>query len=793
MCNSGGSRRWLVTAGACALGLLCPPATSVTQAQISTGKGSGTIEGRVFGPDGLGVPGVTVRLDGQGISAVRTTLSQGEEGEFRFDGLTEPGTYTLAAGGADLYQPARLRVTLTRPGRMRVDIRLSLGFSEAVTVTDAREGHFKKETAATVDTLNRDTIDRIKPTHPGQVLSQVPGVWVNTTSGEGHQTAIRQPLTTSPVYLYLEDGVPTRSTGFFNHNALYEMNLPAAEGIEVTKGPGSALYGSDAIGGVVNVITRSALGPPAVGLDAELGGHGWRRVTAGGSSRSGLNGVRGDLNLTHSAGWRDGTAYDRQSATVRWDRVSAQGSAWKTLLAFSHIDQQTAGSSLLQEDDFLANPTRNLTPISFRDVQAVRISTDYQRVTRQASLSVIPYFRYDTMDLLANWTLNFDPTVSRTSNTSYGMLAKLRRSSPRWRSDIVVGLDFDLSPGGRLESQIAPRTVQTPNGKRIFRSYTDGPVIYDYDVTYVGIAPYAQVGFSPTDRIRMNLGLRLDTAQYAYDDHLGTPPAPRHLRPADTTRRYAHLSPKAGLTYQLSDDVNAFASYRHAFRTPSEGQLFRQGPALNTVDLEPVKADNLEVGVRARVSKAISFEASAYRMIKKDDVLSFRDPFDGLTEVVNAGETLHRGVELGMTLTPASWIRAEVTFSRARHTYEEWIVDPLAGIDYSGKEMEAAPDNIGGLHVVFTPGPRVSVSAEATHIGSYWMDASNTQAYGGHALVNLRGQIALTRRIALFARVLNLADRLYAESSSYTIQRGRELAPGMPRTAYIGLTVEWKR
>jgi outer membrane receptor protein involved in Fe transport len=87
---------------------------------------------------------------------------------------------------------------------------------------------------------------------------------VNVTGGEGHQTAIRQPLTTSPVYLYLEDGIPTRSTGFFNHNGLYEVNLPMAGGIEINKGPGSALYGSDAIGGVVNVLTRK---PPPSGVE----------------------------------------------------------------------------------------------------------------------------------------------------------------------------------------------------------------------------------------------------------------------------------------------------------------------------------------------------------------------------------------------------------------------------------------------------------------------------------------------------------------------------------------------
>jgi outer membrane cobalamin receptor len=121
---------------------------------------------------------------------------------------------------------------------------------DEVTVTGTREGQLLSETPASVKVISGATLRQDKPSHPSQVLGQSPGVWVNVTGGEGHMTAIRQPLTTNPVYLYLEDGIPTRSTGFFNHNALYEINVPHAGGIEVTRGPGTALYGSDAIGGV---------------------------------------------------------------------------------------------------------------------------------------------------------------------------------------------------------------------------------------------------------------------------------------------------------------------------------------------------------------------------------------------------------------------------------------------------------------------------------------------------------------------------------------------------------------
>src|SRR5205085_10393336 len=101
---------------------------------------------------------------------------------------------------------------------------------------------------------------------------------------------------TKPTYLYLEDGIPTRATGFFNHNALYEVNIPQSGGVEVLKGPGTALYGSDAIGGVVNVLTRPAPPSPSVEISTDAGGYGYGRALLTGGFTRGRDGVRVDAN-----------------------------------------------------------------------------------------------------------------------------------------------------------------------------------------------------------------------------------------------------------------------------------------------------------------------------------------------------------------------------------------------------------------------------------------------------------------------------------------------------------------
>ncbi|MGE3191285.1 MAG: TonB-dependent receptor, partial [Vicinamibacterales bacterium] len=427
----------------CAVAVLCLAAAHPALAQST-----GVIDGRVVTPDGLALPGAVVTARSRsGPAAPETVTDAG--GHFRLEGLA-PATWVVTATTGDGLGEGRASVTVGGGAVATVTVNVQLGFSERVTVTDTRSARLKSETAATVGSVTHDTLAAIRPTHPSEVMGLVPGVWVNITGGEGHQTAIRQPLTTNPVYLYLEDGVPTRSTGFFNHNALYEINVPAAEGIEVTKGPGSALYGSDAIGGVINVLTRSSLGTPGTEVSVEGGQDGWRRAMAGGNWTSGQDGVRGTVNLTHSDGWRDATGYDRQGGTLRYDRARP-GSLAKVLFSVNNIDQQTAGSSSLSEVDYLADPSVNLTPISLRKVQAYRLSLDYRRMHGDSQVSLVPYFRYDTMDLLANWSLTYDPTTYTTSNTSWGLLAKVERALPRWRASVIAGVDVDLSPGSHVE------------------------------------------------------------------------------------------------------------------------------------------------------------------------------------------------------------------------------------------------------------------------------------------------------------------------------------------------------
>ncbi|MEO5331650.1 MAG: TonB-dependent receptor [Magnetococcus sp. YQC-5] len=683
-------------------------------------------------------------------------------------------------------------------------------FLPEVTVTGTREGARVSETPATVDVIKEQVIRDMHPTHPTEIMGKVPGVWINKAGGEGHMTMIRQPLTTSPVYLYLEDGIATRSTGFFNHNALYEINLPMSGGIEVNKGPGSALYGSDAIGGVVNSLTRKPPTKMEVEGSGELGSFGWQRLLLTGGNRFGDHGVRGDLNLTHTDGWIDKTAFDRQSATFRWDRAIGDSAFLKTIATFSNIDQESSGSSNITKDDLRNQPRRNYSPITFRKVQALRLSTAYERENENSLLSITPYFRHNNMDIMPSWSMTYDQTVYDTFNDSYGLMLKYRQDFQPWRTRLILGLDMDHSPGGREENSITTTVAPGTTGdSKVYNAYSMGARIYEYDVTYQGVSPYLHGEFSPMERLRITAGLRYDSINYNYDNKMSNAPltvattigTKVYGHVDDTTIRYGHFSPKLGATYAFTDSLSGFVSYNHAFRAPSEGQLFRpsssttpakaQSAAQAALNLKPVKVESYEVGLRKKDGKGLDYEISLYHMTKKDDILSYLDPVDAVSKVTNAGQTIHKGVEVGLGVGVAEDWHLDTALSYAKHTYDYWRES--ATKIYDGKEMALAPRVIGSTSVRYAPdhGQKGKGELEWVTLGSYWLDPANTKQYSGHDLFNIRGSYPIKQDLELFGSVTNLFDKRYAETGALSFGGNELYAPGMPRMAFMGLQVKW--
>ncbi len=687
-----------------------------------------------------------------------------------------------------------------------------------LVITATREPELLKETPASIGLIKTDAIRLTAPAHPQQILSQVPGVAISVTNGEGHQTAIRQPFSTSPLYLFLEDGIGVRPTGFFNHNALYELNIPMAGGIEVTRGPGSALYGSDAIGGIVNVLTRASGPVPEGSVSSEVGSYGWLRglgSISSGETRFGS--FHGDLNITHTDGWRDATGYDRQSGNVRWDWRLDEETKLKTIVGYTNIDQQTGANSALPWDLYRNTPKTNLFAPAFREVRALRISSEFERKFGDGAIALTPYFRENAMKLNGSYNFSSDPRIEKTESQSYGLLAKWRQDFPDFkRARVILGIDLETSPGTRTED--ATNLTSTGTGAyKNYSSYSLGSRIYDYSVRFQSVSPYLHTEISPLEKLRLTAGARYDSLGYEFENHLpsgasSNGPTTKYGQSNSTDKQFQRLSPKIGATYELAKDFSAYTSYNQGFRVPSESQLFRGGRATTAVIaqsraadallLKPIKADQFELGFRGKQT-GVEFSLAAYELRKRDDLVSQKDPVTNASIVQNAGKTQSRGVELSLGREVVRTVKLETALSYAKHEYKQWSgKDSTSGkaFNYAGNEMATAPRFIGNTRLTWTPLDSFNAQLEWTRIGSYFLQDSNlgtiegtdkgVSKYAGYDLFNFRTSYDLCKNATVFGRVMNIADRRYADSASVSSDTA-VYAPGLPRTFYAGLEVKW--
>ena len=664
---------------------------------------------------------------------------------------------------------------------------------EEIVVTTTREAKGLNEITESIGILSEEEISFVSPSHPAEALNRIAGVHINNLGGEGHMASIRQPISTAGVYLFLEDGLPSRPTGFFNHNGLYEINIPQSSRLEVIKGPGSALYGSDAIGGVINVITKPAPLGSEVELNLEGGSNGWQRglLTLGGGDAR-LAG-RLDVNVTDSDGFRDATAYTRESFTGRIDSQFNDRLQIKFIGAYSTIDQ--SGASGLEWDDFRNDPERNEfhDDIGFRQVEALRVSAELAyEISDSQLLTVTPFYRDNTMTMMPSWMVTYDPNIRDYDFKSYGALLKYRHRLLDDALEIIIGTDLDSTPSEYLEEQIAVTQVDG-----IYTDYLrTGTPNYRFDADQRSVSPYIHSELKLGEHWRINAGVRHDIFKVDYDNRLVDAPFDfAHRRPDDMSIEFENTSPKFGVIYQYSDSHHAYMNHRYAFRAPTVGALFRPGSSRNTTELDPVTSVSSEIGFRGQFANRLQYEVAIYDMTTENDIVSVIDDRSRIT--TNAGETRHRGIELGLDLALSEEWQLGTSLTRTRQTYEDFNYVFFSRacfcnqeINFAGKDVARAPEFLGNVRLAYTPqmlqGFRGELEWES--VGDYYTDQTNTQTYEGHDLINLRLAYQYSEDISFYARGANLTDERY---STYTSNQVNDpdisYRPGMPRSWFVGM------
>jgi iron complex outermembrane receptor protein len=666
---------------------------------------------------------------------------------------------------------------------------------QGVVVSASREQEKRTEAPIAIGQVSAQLLADTKATAPYQLLNKVAGVYMVNLGNEQHMMAIRQPISTNAVYLYLEDGLPIRPIGIFNHNALYEINQAGVRSVEVVKGPASSLYGSNAIGGAVNFLTQRPTPLPTAGLSVQGDNFGYRRVDASASGTVGKLGLyAGGYAARQRNSWQDYTDFDKESWTLRADYAFSAKTRLVGTGTYNYLNTQTPGT--LDSLRFYSRSYASNNRFTNRVVTAVRSSLrlEHDWSPRQQT-ALTGFYRYNSTGQLPSYFISdvrangvyksSNGQVNNQSFNSYGALVQHRADLGLLNSRLIVGGYFDYSPSTYYARYL---DIQKDVATNFYTGYTDtGRYLDDYRTNLYNAAAYAQVEVQATEALRVVGGLRYDRVQYKFTNNLN---GSQTTKKAALDNVYNIVAPKLGLTYALGPAQGVYANFSTGFQPPETGSLFS---SRQTIELKQANFANYEVGGwLALLDRKLYLDLSLYQMEGRNEIVSILQP-DNSTQSENVGATRHRGIEYTLTYAPISEVNFRLSGTNARHTYLEYS-EVVAGRnrDYTGNRMVGAPNWLANAEVFYKPRfvPGARLGLEYQRVGAYYTNTANTRTYAGYNLLNLRlgyrlPQAAL-RGLDVWANVVNLSNELYATNAT-TNQYGTTYVAAAPRTFTLGV------
>ncbi|WP_338506202.1 TonB-dependent receptor domain-containing protein [Pseudomonas poae] len=568
-----------------------------------------------------------------------------------------------------------------------------------VVISANRQVQARNDSSAANTVFTRDDIDRLQPTSLTDLLNRVPGVQIAPTGGRGSLPGVYLRGTTSAQSLVLVDGqrIANATSG---DSGLQYLNVDQIERVEVLRGSRSVIYGSDAMGGVIQVFTRrnaeQGLQPR---LTLGVGSHQtWERSLglSGGDERTRFNlGASLDdtagIDSTHASFPSDGDrdAYRNQSISLN--------------LSHSFSDEWAAGFNLLD------NRGKSEYDNSFGR---------YDVATGQ-SVGQKPYTDYTVSSasgyvdarLSEGWQSRLELGHSENRDTKRDTLSddfsvfNTYRDSVNWQNDLTLDDRNSLILGGDwYEDRFHGSTTFSENSRW-------------------NRAAFVQHRFHG-EWFSTELGLRRDQNQQfgSQNSWSGT------------------------LSLPINPDNELLLSYSEGFRAPTFNDLYYPDTQYSNPNLLPETSKSYELQWRSQLTDQTRLEASLYRTDLSDAII-----LDSTSKPQNVASARINGVEATLKQELFGWqgnLGVSIIDPRDRDTGHTLARRARRTLSL---DLDRQFDTLG-------------LGASWQAISNSYDAQDNQNRLGGYALLGLRSRWAVTREVSVSLNVDNLLDRQYARA-----------------------------
>lgn len=681
---------------------------------------------------------------------------------------------------------------------------------DSVTVTAEKREASLQKVPISVTAVTGKQVDAFRLWDIKGITGIVPNLY-SGNSGDGRNvTSIRGVTTTSydPAVATYIDGVNQFSLD------TYIPELNDIERIEILRGPQGTLYGRNAMGGVINIITRQPDNNTHGFAQVDEGNYAQQRYAAGirtplinNKLFFGAAAVYNKRNGYYTNDYNNST-FDKQSTlTGNYYLKFLPGAGWSVTLNAKHENNRNWGAFPL------AGSVKAAFAHPFHlDQNAIGKMIDN---IFNASLAI----KHDGANIdftsISAWQNNhryYQPSVDGDFSPIDGVTI-INDYGSAWNNVKVFTQEFRINSADRQASpwswtagayffhQDDPKKQATHYGKDAALLGSPISNFSSIDITKgknTGVAGYGQINYKVTKGLTLLAGLRYDY-EHRYLDVTGQfqPDGRSVVTTRPDTNAAAHfsaLSPKAGIAYELAANSNLYATYSRGYRPGGLTQLSTSPSQPPLYPYDPEYSNNIEIGIKNSFwGHRILLNATAFLTHVTNAQIPTLILPSAITVTRNTGKLISKGVELEAAANPLRGLQLSYSFGYTEAHYASLDVSSNGhAVDLAGKKQIFTPE--------FTSmfAPQYSLPLSARHhldlvargewfwLGREYFDLKNKISQSAHSIVNIRAGVTVPHLECWFW-MRNLGDTKYIE---YAYDFGA-VHLGDPRTWGITLKTSW--
>jgi vitamin B12 transporter len=742
----------------------------------------GNIRGTVTDSEGAAVRGARVRLR----AANGLTLGEratGEWGEFAFDGLA-PGDYKLSVEAQGLTQAGGAQQVAVAAGQeARTAIKLGVAaINDALIVSATRTETNLSSAPASAFVVSVNDLARTQRVNVFDALRSSPGVMVVQSGRRGGVTSLFVRGGESDYTKVLIDGVPANDAG--GAFDLSDVTTDSAERVELVRGPQSALYGSDAMSGVLQFVTRrGASRTPELELIGEGGSFAFNRQLARLAGAGGAFDYAASFSHLRTDGRDRNDDYQSRTAAASVGYRFREQTQLRVTLRNENSGAGVAGATAR----YFPDPDERIR--RRRLATSARLDDQTTRRWHQSLAFVFSENNQESFDPAAqDLTRPATPPDTFFAFNDFSSYFKnhQRRRGLRYQSDVVLPRGNLLTAGVDYEHERA-----------VFDSGFAGRNRVAPDRTNTGV--FLQNQFAYADRLVLNAGLRVE------DNRADVPASLANILKSLGSAAVGGevgfgtvVVPKVALAVTARRGAEGFgatrfrASYGEGIKAPTLVEAFSPSQFfLGNPTLRPERARSFDLGVEQLFWRdRVRVEATYFENRYRDQIAFVGDPatFGGpvktpagvLTHFVNNDRARARGLELAAAVRPVRrlGVSGHYTLVASEQTAAADVIDfatlRLVPSKEVGLPLVRRPKHAGALNVAWTS-DRFDVNLDGFFVGRRRdvdpVTFSRLVYNGGYAKVDLAGGYRVTPRVTAFARIENLLNQNYQEALGYPAYR----------------------